>query len=157
MTRKIARELAIQLSFAASASGLAPEAMADEFFTEEHYSTLLSEDAMYIDRPDEKQLDYIHRLISLIHEHKSELDGYIERYSNGWKVERISRTAVAVMRCALAEILYMDDIPNAAAINEAVELCKGYDTPDVVALVNGILGGFMRGEMGGEKPEADGE
>lgn len=41
----------------------------------------------------------------------------------------------------------MDDIPNSAAINEAVELDKGYDEPDTVAFVNGVLGGFMRGEF----------
>lgn len=38
----------------------------------------------------------------------------------------------------------MDDIPDAASINEAVELAKGYDEPDTVAFVNGVLGGFMR-------------
>ena len=42
----------------------------------------------------------------------------------------------------------MEDIPNAAAINEAVQLDKGYDEPDVVSFVNGVLGGFMRGEFG---------
>ncbi len=41
----------------------------------------------------------------------------------------------------------MEDIPNAAAINEAVELAKGYDEPDTVSFVNGVLGGFMRGEL----------
>ena len=41
----------------------------------------------------------------------------------------------------------MDDVPAAAAINEAVELDKGYDEPDVVSFVNGVLGGFMRGEF----------
>ena len=60
----------------------------------------------------------------------------------------IWRTALAVLRCALCEILYREDIPNAAAINEAVELCKGYDEPDTVAFVNGVLGGIMRGELG---------
>ena len=53
-----------------------------------------------------------------------------------------------MLRCAICEILYMEDIPNAAAINEAVELDKGYDEPDVVSFVNGVLGGFMRGEFG---------
>ena len=90
---------------------------------------------------------YIRRLTGLIAENRSELDGYIERYSKGWKVERISKTAAAVLRCAICEILYMDDIPNAAAINEAVELDKGYDEPDTVAFVNGVLGGFVRGEL----------
>ena len=97
-------------------------------------------------------MEYIRRLTSLMAENRSEIDGFIERYAKGWKLERISRTALAVMRCAVCEILYMDDIPNAAAINEAVELDKGYDEPDTVAFVNGVLGGFMRGEFGA--PEA---
>ena len=80
-------------------------------------------------------------------EKSGEIDGFIERYAKGWKVERISRTALAVLRCAICEILYMEDIPNAAAINEAVELDKNYDDPDTVAFVNGVLGGFMRGEL----------
>lgn len=95
---------------------------------------------------------YIRRLVQLITDNRSEIDGYIERYSKGWKIERISRTALAVMRCAICEILYMDEIPNAAAINEAVELAKGYDDPDTVAFVNGVLGGFMRGELHREEP-----
>ena len=68
-------------------------------------------------------------------------------YAKGWKIERISKTALAVLRCALCEILYMEDIPDSAAINEAVELAKGYDEPDTVAFVNGVLGGFMRGRL----------
>ena len=53
----------------------------------------------------------------------------------------------ALLYVGAAQILYMDDVPNAAAINEAVELDKGYDEPDTVAFVNGVLGGFMRGEI----------
>lgn len=49
-----------------------------------------------------------------------ELNHMIEKYARGWRLERISRTAAAIMRCAMCEILYMDDVPNAAAINEAV-------------------------------------
>ena len=69
-------------------------------------------------------------------------------------MDRISKTALAVLRCALCEIIYMDDIPDSAAINEAVELDKGYDEPDTVAFVNGVLGGFMRGEKGAAEAEA---
>jgi len=53
---------------------------------------------------------------------------------------------VAIMRVAMYEILYMQDIPNAAAINEAVELTKHYEEPEVVSFVNGILGSFVRSE-----------
>ena len=59
-----------------------------------------------------------------------------------------------MLRVALYEILYMPDIPAAASINEAVELAKGYDEPETVRFINGILGSFMRsrGETVEEQP-----
>ena len=147
MTRSTAREIAIQLGFAAANAGIAPQELVDDFFAEEHYSTLAAEDELYGEYPDKKQLQYITRLTQLMDEHRGEADGYIERYAKGWRPERISKTALAVLRCAICEILYMDDVPASAAINEAVELDKGYDEPDVVSFVNGVLGGFMRGEF----------
>lgn len=147
MTRSTAREIAIQLGFAAAASKLDPNELMETFFSKEHYETLAAEDELFTERPNKKQMEYIRRLNGLMAENLSEIDGFIERYSKGWKVERISRTALAVLRCAVCEILYMDDVPASAAINEAVELAKGYDEPDTVAFVNGVLGGFMRGEF----------
>ncbi len=147
MKRTAARELAIQLSFAAAAAKVDPEELMDSFFDREHYDSLGAEQELCTEFPDDRQLDYIRRLTRLTAENRSEIDGFIERYARGWKLERISRTALAVMRCAICEILYMEDIPNAAAINEAVELDKNYDDPDTVAFVNGVLGGFMRGEF----------
>lgn len=152
MTRTIAREIALQLGFAAAASRVEPEALLESFFSPEHFETLQSESELYNELPDEKQMEYIRRLTKLTMENRSEIDGFIERYAKGWKLERISKTALAVMRCAICEILYMDDVPNAAAINEAVELDKGYDEPDTVAFVNGVLGGFMRGEFHQDEP-----
>ena len=145
MTRTMAREIAIQLGFAAAATGESPEEVVRRFFEEEHYATLKAEDELYQDLPSEKQREYILRLLTLIDGHREEIDEEIRRYARGWKLERISKTALAVLRCALCEILYMDDIPDAAAINEAVELAKGYDEPDTVSFINGVLGGFMRG------------
>ncbi len=145
MTRTTAREIAIQLGFAAAATGEEPSALLDRFFEPEHYATLAEEDALFAETPDEAQTAYIRRLVTLIDEHRDEIDNEIRTYAKGWRPERMSRTALAVLRCALCEILYMDDIPDAAAINEAVELSKGYDEPDTVAFVNGVLGGFMRG------------
>ena len=149
MTRTAARELAIQLSFAAAAAGRKPDELADEFFSEEHFATLADENELYAELPDKRQMAYIRRLTALIAEKREELDGYIERYARDWRVDRLSRTALAVLRCAICEILYLDDVPAGAAINEAVELDKKYDEPDTVAFVNGVLGGFVRGE----KPE----
>ena len=150
MTRTSAREIAIQLCFAAEANRMDPTELLDLFFSKEHYDTLGGEEELFQAFPDEKQMAYIRRLTQLVTEKRDELDGYIERYSRGWKPERISRTALAVLRCAICEILYFEDVPSAAAINEAVELDKTYDDPDTVSFVNGVLGGFMRGEF----PEA---
>ena len=145
MTRTTAREIAIQLGFAAAATGEQPSELMERFFEREHYDSLAKEDELYAQYPDDRQMEYITSLVTLIDEHRDEIDEQIRRYAKGWKLERISKTALAVLRCALCEILYMDDIPNAAAINEAVELAKGYDEPDTVAFVNGVLGGYMRG------------
>ena len=155
MTRTAARQIAIQLSFAAASAGVSAQDAFDSFFDREHYSTLSSEDKLFTDYPDAKQLEYIRTLTSLISEHREELDGYIEKYSKGWRTDRISRTAAAILRCSMCEILYMDEVPNAAAINEAVELAKSYDEPETVSFVNGILGSFIRGEL--EKAGEDGQ
>jgi len=149
MTRTAARQLAIQLSFALNAgSDVGPE----EFFDEEYFRALPSEDELIAEVPDEKQMLYIRQLVKGIYDYRLELDDIISRYAQGWKISRISRTALAVLRCALYEIRYMPDIPVAAAINEAVELAKGYDEPDTVSFINGILGSYVR-ENAMELPE----
>ena len=83
-----------------------------------------------------------------------ELDGYISKYAIGWSFSRISRMTAAVMRVAMYEILYMPDIPAAAAINEAVELARRYDAPEAASFANGILGAFVRGELPPEQADA---
>lgn len=75
---------------------------------------------------------------------QDELDARIEGASHKWSVKRISRVALAVMRLALYEILYLDDIPVSVSINEAVELAKKYGGDEDAAFVNGVLGGIVR-------------
>lgn len=141
MTRTTARRLAVQLSFALSAgSDLDPEA----FFEEEYFRTLPPEDELFSEIPDGEQKKYILSLVNGVRERRRELDDIISSYSRAWKLSRISRTAAAVLRCALYEIRYMPDIPDAAAINEAVELAKSFDEPETVSFINGILGAYMR-------------
>lgn len=155
MTRKTAREIAVQLGFAAANSYVGIETLIEQFFDEEHYSTLGAEDSLFEEYPDEGSMEYIKRLLTLLDANKAEIDGLIERFSKGWKVERISKTALAILRCAVCEILYMDDIPNAAAINEAVELDKGYDEAETVSFVNGVLGGIVRRELSADELNTD--
>lgn len=157
MTRKTAREIAVELCFAAAANGMDTDELLDAFFSREHYETLAAENELFSEMPDKKQMAYIRSLTALSREKAGELDAAIERYARGWKTQRISRTARAILRIALCEILYREDIPAAVAINEAVELDKKYDEADTVAFVNGVLGGFMRGEMGAETALTDAE
>ena len=145
MTRTTAREIAIVLGFAAAADGESTEELLERFFDREHYDTLGEENELFSAYPDEKQMDYIRGLVQLISEHRTELDDRIEQYAEGWKVSRISHTAAAILRCAMCEILYLPDVPDAAAINEAVELAKKYEDAETVSFINGVLGGFVRG------------
>ena len=151
MKRTTAREIAVQLGFYASQTEKCVSDILDEFFDEEYFATLAKEDELFAEYPDANSKEYITRLATTMDDYRIQIDKYIEKYAKGWKLSRISKTAMAVMRCAICEVLYMDDIPNAAAINEAVELAKGYDDAETVSFVNGVLGGFMRGELNEEK------
>lgn len=146
MTRKDAREIAVRLCFEISATGKDPAELLGDFFDEEYYATLAAEDERFKDYPEKRQLDYISAVVRGVGQHWAELDGYVEKYAKGWKFERISRTALAVMKTAMYEILYMPDIPVGVSINEAVELSKQYEEPETVPFINGVLGSFAKGE-----------
>ncbi len=148
MTRTAARQLAVQLSFAANSGG---DLTTEEFFDEEYFHALPAEGALFSELPGEKEREYICAVVNGVREKAPELDAVISEYAHGWKVSRISKTALTILRCAIYEILYMPDIPPAASINEAVELDKGYDDPETVSFINGILGSFMRSRNGAKE------
>ena len=147
MVRNTAREIAIHLSYELSFTDKAVEDLLDQRLTAETFASLAEEDEIYQEAPNAKQADYIRRLVRGVKEHGAELDGYIEKYAKGWRFSRIPLVASAVMRVAMYEVMYMPDIPNAAAINEAVEIAKKYETPETVKFINGILGSFSRQEL----------
>lgn len=151
MTRTTAREIAVHLAYELGFTNLSAQELLDDQLTEENFARLAQDEPLYQEFPNEEQLDYIRKLVTGVGEHGFELDGYIDQYAIGWKFDRIPRVATAVMRVAMYEILYMPEIPNGAAINEAVELMKGYEDPKVVSFVNGILGSFVRAEAPAEK------
>ena len=151
MKRNAAREIAVRLCFCVSENPSDPGKLVSDVFDGEYYSTLAAEDKLYGVRPNAKQLDYISCLVVGVFEHSAELDGYIDKYAVGWKFGRISRTAVAIMKTAMYEVLYMPDVPDRAAINEAVEMAKSYETPETVSFINGVLGTFSRAEKDDEQ------
>ena len=85
--------------------------------------------------PDE----YINKVFPGVYEHIEEIDGLISENSVGWSIKRISKTALCILRLAIYEMKYFDEIPVSVSINEAVELCKKYATSDDASFVNGIL------------------
>ncbi len=148
MTRSEAREIALHLSYELAFHDLSGEGILEERLSGEHFQALAQECALYEKVPGPTQRDYILRLVSGLGQHSYELDRDIEKYAVGWRFDRISLIDSAILRLAMYEILYMPDIPNAAAINEAVELARKYDSEDAARFVNGILGAFARSEAG---------
>ncbi|MDR2686768.1 MAG: transcription antitermination factor NusB [Oscillospiraceae bacterium] len=76
-----------------------------------------------------------------------ELDETIAKRLKGWKLSRISRASHALLRLAVCEMLYFDDIPVGASINEAVELAKIYGDDGAPKFINGVLGAISRGDQ----------
>lgn len=146
MTRTNAREIAVHFSFELGFSNETADELLENMLTRPIFAQIGEEEPLYAEFPNEKQREYIKMLVRGVYAHCPELDEYISRYAIGWKFSRIPRVAISIMRVAMYEILYMQDIPNAAAINEAVEMAKHYEDPEVISFINGILGSFVRNE-----------
>jgi len=144
MTRSNAREIVAHLIFEMNFTTDSAAEIVDAAMEPEYYESLAQESEIYAERPNQKQLDYIRAAVAGIQEKQEELDGYIAKYAINWSVSRISKVARAILHVAMYEVLYVEDVPVSAAINEAVELSRKYEDEDVVAFVNGILGSFAR-------------
>jgi len=94
--------------------------------------------------------EYFLRTAENCRKNLTSIDHKIEVYSNGWKLNRIARIDLAVLRLAVCEMSYDDTIPVSVAINEAVEISKKYSSHDAHQFINGILGNLNRSE----NPEA---
>ena len=163
MTRNNAREIAVHLVFSMGFGGRSAGEVLSGELNRERFGALGQESPLYAQYPNEKQREYIRTLVEGVAAHGEELDGYISRYAVGWSLGRIPRMARAILRTAMYEVLYMPDVPNASAIDAAVELTKQYEPQEVASFVNGILDTFVRTELPDEpvgeqaEPEADGE
>lgn len=88
----------------------------------------------------ENQKDYFNSVIEAFIEYRINIDDLIEKSSKNWKLNRISKVELAILRLASVEIIYMEDIPDSVSINEAVELAKNFSSDESGKFVNGILG-----------------
>lgn len=91
--------------------------------------------------------DYARSIALGVEEKKDILDELIEKYSKGWKVKRLPKVNLAILRLAAYEILFVDDVPESVAINEAVELAKKYSGESDYSFINGVLGALVKSEV----------
>ncbi len=123
MTRKMAREEAFILIF-------------EKVFTGESIEDILE---LANEARDLVADDYIKTVFGGVYDNLEELDGIISENAVGWKIDRISKTTLCILRLALFEIKYMEKIPLSVSINEAVEIAKKYATEQDASFINGIL------------------
>ncbi|MGN1043568.1 MAG: transcription antitermination factor NusB [Acutalibacteraceae bacterium] len=95
----------------------------------------------------EKVSEFSRKLFENTLKNKDKIDICIENNSKDWKVDRLSRTTISILRLAIYEILISEEkTPVSVAINEAVELAKKYSTPEEAAYVNGVLGSAVKND-----------
>ena len=85
--------------------------------------------------------EYAVRLAQGVEEEREELDAVLSEVSVGWPVHRMSAVDRSILRLALYEMLHVDDVPPDVAVNEAVELAKGFSGDEAPAFVGGVLRG----------------
>jgi N utilization substance protein B len=90
----------------------------------------------------EKDVTYIREKLSQIIPRLMEIDQMLNEAAKGWKTSRMGKVDLTLLRLAIYEMKYEEDIPVGVAINEAVELAKGYGSDDSPSFVNGILAKF---------------
>mgnify|MGYP003747946369 FL=1 len=141
MSRRLAREYAIQFLYSTDFNkNENPDEMLEDFFEikEEQGKDGLK------DSVKEEDLKFAEEIIKGTLEKLQEIDQFIQNNTTGWTKERIAKVDLAILRLALYEILFRDDIPDSVSINEAIELAKKYSTDESGSFVNGVLGKIIR-------------
>lgn len=126
MGRRAAREIAMKLVYQL-------EIQKDS--REEQIRQTLEEETL-----TENDTKYIVDVVEGVYKNVEQIDKTIEMYSKGWKLSRISRVDLSILRLSIYEICFRNDIPLNVSINEAVELAKSYSGEESSSFVNGILG-----------------
>ena len=129
MTRRQAREQAFTLIFEKS---FHPEITVEEMIS-------MAVEARYLQTDEFAVL-----LAKTADEQQPEIDSIIENNAIVWKKDRISRVSLSLLRLALCEMLFIEEVPTNVSINEAVELAKLYASQEDAAFINGVLGAAAR-------------
>lgn len=103
---------------------------------------MTEQEALYMEHlsePTEADVAYIQKKAEGIFEKLGDLDARIDAVATGWKINRMGKVDLTIIRLALYEMIYDEDVPTGVAINEAVELAKRYGTDESPSFVNGVL------------------
>jgi len=141
MSRKTAREVTMKLAFARMFDGEC----------EETYQEVLDKSGIS-EAPTEEDICYSQEVLKGIEEHEAEIDALIDEIAIGWRIERMPKVDLSVLRVAIYEMVYRDDIPHGVSINEAVELAKQFGGDRSSAYINGMLGTLAK-RLEGEASE----
>lgn len=136
MKRDTAREIAVQLLFANKFNDIQIE----DFLTDSNFASMMEYNDLYSEEIDDKSKSYIQAVINTYRDNSARINELISKNSNNWDIKRLSGTALACLKCALAEMLFFDDIPNSATINSVINIAKKYDDAKTVSFINGVLG-----------------
>lgn len=96
--------------------------------------------------------EFAEKIAMGVEENEEVLNAQIEKNIRGWKMNRLSKVSLALLRLAIYEIMFVEDIPVSVSINEAVDLAKKYGGVDDAPFINGVLGSVVKGlENSGDK------
>jgi N utilization substance protein B len=126
--RSKARKRALDLVFAAEARGRGPR----EFLAEQ------------VEGGDRPTNDYTVTLVEGVADHLARIDELISTYAEGWSLDRMPAVDRNVLRLGVFEVLWVEDVPDAVAVSEAVNLVRELSTDESPAFVNGVLGNIVR-------------
>lgn len=128
MNRKKSREVAMKIIFEGTINSRPIEEIMEEanFFNEDLDTNSLD-------------MDFIKKIVAGINENLEAINGIIEENSDNWKLGRISKINLAILRVAIFEMIISQDTPEPVAINEAIELSKHYSDDKSVSFINAVL------------------
>lgn len=137
MSRKVAREETMKILF---------QMEINKDYSDDSMNTYIVEHEF---TDDETQ--YINHAVGTITNNLGKINAIIGKHIKGWKIYRLAKVDLSVLRIAIYELKFREDIPIEVCINEAIEICKKYSTEESAKFVNGVLGSFVRTEMSNDE------
>ena len=137
LSRRRAREIALQVLYSIDANPDVDPAAALAFYFDRFAAEEREDDGGEESGPADRA--YIETVVREVSQHRDQIDELLGQLSRNWRVERIARVERTILRMALYELKFRNDIPARVALNEAIELAKRFGSADASAFVNGLL------------------